>query len=45
MELRRQRIVAQALDNSRWVENIKGILTVQVIMKYLQIWIGYISKE
>jgi len=45
MELRRQHTVAQSLDNRRWAQNIKGTLTVQVIMKYLQIWIGYISKE
>jgi hypothetical protein len=39
MELRRQCTMAQALDIRRWVENIKGILTVtvQVIVKYLQI--------
>jgi hypothetical protein len=37
MELRRQCTMAQALDIRRWVKNIKGILTVQVIVKYLQI--------
>lgn len=36
-ETDRQCTMAQALDIRRWVKNIKGILTVQVIVKYLQI--------
>ena len=28
----------QALDNSRWVTDIKGALSVRAIEEYLQIW-------
>jgi len=34
----KQRTVAQALQNRRWVSDIKGALTVQVLVEYLQIW-------
>jgi hypothetical protein len=30
--------VAQALDNRNWVHDIKGALTVQVLVEYLHIW-------
>jgi hypothetical protein len=34
----KRRTVAQALLNGKWVEDIKGALTVQVLVEYLQIW-------
>jgi len=33
-----KRTVAQALLNGKWVEDIKGALTVQILVEYLQIW-------
>jgi hypothetical protein len=33
----KRRTVAQALQNQRWVDDIKGALTVQVIFEYLKI--------
>ncbi|WVZ83087.1 hypothetical protein U9M48_030267 [Paspalum notatum var. saurae] len=33
-----QRTVSQALSNRRWVEDIRGALTVQVLLEYLAIW-------
>ena len=30
--------MAQALLNGKWVEDIKGALTVQILVEYLQIW-------
>ena len=33
----KQRTVAQALHNRRWVSDIKGALTVEVLVEYLQI--------
>lgn len=35
---RRQRAVSQALSNRRWVTDIQGALTVQVIVEYLKLW-------
>jgi len=32
------RIVSDALDNRRWVSDLKGALTVDVIFEYLQLW-------
>jgi len=34
----KQRMVAQALDSRRWVADIRGALTVQVLREYLLIW-------
>ena len=34
----KRRIIAQALQNRRWVDDIKGALTVQVLVEYLQFW-------
>lgn len=34
----KQRMVAQALHNRRWVTDIKGALTVEVLIEYLQTW-------
>ena len=34
----KQQTVAQALHNRRWVSDIKGALTVEVLVEYLQIW-------
>ena len=34
----KSRTVAQALQNRGWVRDIKGELSVQVLMEYLQIW-------
>ena len=36
--VRKSRIVAQALHNRGWVRDIRGALTVQVLMEYLQVW-------
>lgn len=36
--IRNQRTVAQALNGDQWARDIRGTLTVQVIMDYLQIW-------
>ena len=36
--LTKRRTVAQALQNNRWVGDIKGARTVQVMYEYLQIW-------
>jgi hypothetical protein len=36
--VRRQRTVAQGLQNPRRVSDIRGALTVQVIVEYLQLW-------
>jgi hypothetical protein len=33
-----RRTVAEALNNRRWVVDIKGALTVQVLEVYLNIW-------
>ncbi|WVZ55208.1 hypothetical protein U9M48_005900 [Paspalum notatum var. saurae] len=35
---RKQRTVAQGLTNRRWVNNIRGALSVQVLIEYLQLW-------
>ena len=32
------RTVAQALHNSSWMADIKGALTVQILIEYLLIW-------
>jgi hypothetical protein len=34
----KRRTVAQALDNWRWVADIRGALSVQVLREYLYIW-------
>ena len=34
-----QRTVQQALENRRWVADIKGALSVQAISEYLQLWV------
>ncbi|CAN6231704.1 unnamed protein product [Urochloa humidicola] len=34
----KRRTIAQALQNLCWVDDIKGALTVQVILEYLQLW-------
>lgn len=36
--IRKQRTVAQALNGDQWARDIRGALTVQVIMEYLQVW-------
>jgi len=36
--VRKSRTVAQALQNRGWVRDIRGALTVQVLMEYLQVW-------
>jgi len=36
--IQKQRTVAQALQGDRWVRDIKGALTVQVIIEYLRVW-------
>lgn len=33
-----RRTMTQALENQRWVADIKGALTVQVIIEYVRIW-------
>ncbi|WVZ80019.1 hypothetical protein U9M48_027537 [Paspalum notatum var. saurae] len=33
-----QRTVSQALDNRKWVTDIRGALTVQVLSEYLMVW-------
>ena len=35
---RGQRTVSQALNNRRWISNIQGALTMQVLVEYLRIW-------
>jgi hypothetical protein len=35
---RRQRSVSQGLQNRKWVSDIQGALTVQVLVEYLQLW-------
>jgi hypothetical protein len=35
---RNKRTVAEALNNRRWISDIKGALTVQVLQEYLMIW-------
>jgi len=30
--------VADALNNMRWISDLKGALTVDVIIEYLQLW-------
>ncbi|WVZ94091.1 hypothetical protein U9M48_040028 [Paspalum notatum var. saurae] len=35
---RKQRTVFQALTNRRWVKDIRGALTVQVLVEYVKIW-------
>jgi hypothetical protein len=30
--------LAQGLQNRRWVSDISGVLSVQVIVEYLQLW-------
>ncbi|WVZ91046.1 LOW QUALITY PROTEIN: hypothetical protein U9M48_037269 [Paspalum notatum var. saurae] len=35
---RRQRSVSQALTSRRWVADIQGALTTQVLVKYLKLW-------
>ncbi|GJM95706.1 hypothetical protein PR202_ga12483 [Eleusine coracana subsp. coracana] len=40
--------VAQALENRTWVRDIKGALSVQIIVEYLQVWDlvdGYTSQQ
>jgi len=34
----RGRTVADALNNRRWISDLKGALTVDVIFEYLQLW-------
>ncbi|WVZ63856.1 LOW QUALITY PROTEIN: hypothetical protein U9M48_013454 [Paspalum notatum var. saurae] len=34
----KRRTVSQALSNRRWVEDIRGALTIQVLLEYLAIW-------
>ena len=34
----KRRTVAQALQNRRWVGDIKGARTVQVLVEYLHVW-------
>ena len=36
--VRKQRTVAEALQNNCWVSDIKGALTVQVLIEYLRVW-------
>jgi len=36
---RKQCSATQALNNRRWVEDIKGTLTIQVTVDYLHIWL------
>jgi len=36
--VRKSRTIAQALQNRGWVQDIRGALTVQVLMEYLQVW-------
>ena len=36
--VKKRRTVAQALQNDRWIRDISGSLTVQVILEYLHIW-------
>jgi len=35
---RKQRTVFQALTNRRWVKDIRGALTVQVLVEYVKVW-------
>ena len=35
--VRKSRTIAQALQNRGWVQDIRGALTVQVLMEYLQV--------
>lgn len=35
---RGQRTVSQTLNSRRWISNIQGALTVQVLVEYLRIW-------
>jgi hypothetical protein len=35
---RKQRTVAQALQDRNWVHDIRGALSVQVLVEYLQLW-------
>ena len=34
----KQRTVAQALQNNCWISDIRGALTVQVLIEYLRVW-------
>ena len=34
----RERTIFDALDNRRWVSDLKGALTLDVIFEYLQLW-------
>ena len=34
----KRRTVAQAIQNRRWVGDIKGALTIEVLIEYLHIW-------
>ena len=34
----KRRMVAQAIQNRRWVGDIKGALTIEVLIEYLHIW-------
>lgn len=34
----KQRTISQALDARRWVSDIKGALTVQILAEYLLLW-------
>jgi hypothetical protein len=36
--VRKSRTAAQALQNRGWVRDIRGALTVQVLIEYLQVW-------
>ena len=36
--VRKSRTAAQALQNRGWVRDIRGALTVQVLIEYLHVW-------
>lgn len=38
VRVKKQRTVAQALQDDRWIRDISGALTVQVILEYLHVW-------
>jgi hypothetical protein len=43
----KKRTVAEVLSNRRWVSDIKGALTIQVLEEYLMIWdhVGRINVQ
>ena len=41
---KKQRTVAQALHEDRWIKDIYGGLTVQVILDYLLVYVGLDEK-